>query len=114
MKEYLFSYGTLQKDKVQLESFGRLLKGTKGTLKGYKLASIEIKDEAVLSASEQKYHPIAVSTDDSNDKIQGMVFEISNEELLAADKYEVKDYKRVLVKLESGMKAWIYVAAHQT
>jgi hypothetical protein len=28
MKEYLFSYGTLQKEKVQLDLFGRILKGS--------------------------------------------------------------------------------------
>jgi len=34
MNKHLFSYGTLQKDKVTLEAFGRLLKGWTDTLKG--------------------------------------------------------------------------------
>lgn len=34
MKEYLFSYGTLQRDEVQLELFGRLLTGKKDPLVG--------------------------------------------------------------------------------
>ncbi|HAO29187.1 MAG TPA: UDP-N-acetylmuramate--alanine ligase, partial [Chryseobacterium indologenes] len=29
---YLFSYGTLQKEQVQLETFGRILQGEKDTL----------------------------------------------------------------------------------
>lgn len=34
MNEYLFSYGTLQLEKVQIESFGKILKGPKDTLQG--------------------------------------------------------------------------------
>jgi hypothetical protein len=44
MKEYLFSYGTLQKEKVQSDLFGRLLTGTKDILRGYKTSSIKITD----------------------------------------------------------------------
>lgn len=110
MKENLFSYGTLQKEKVQLELFGRLLIGTKDTFKGYRLTTLEIKDESVLTTSEQKFHLIAIPSNDYNDIIEGTVFEISREELLLADKYETNDYKRVEVELESGKKAWIYIA----
>lgn len=35
--ENLFSYGTLQKEKVQLETFGRKLDGNKDTLIGYEV-----------------------------------------------------------------------------
>ncbi len=111
MKENLFSYGTLQKDRVQLDLFGRLLNGTKDTLKGYKLSTIEIKDESVLSKSEQQIHLIAVPSNDKNDRIEGVVLELTGEELLIADQYETEDYKRVKVELESGKKAWVYIAA---
>ena len=110
MNENLFSYGTLQKDKVQLKLFGRLLNGTKDALKGYKLSKLEIKDESVLSTSEQKYHLIASPSNNKDDTIEGIVLQISDEELLIADEYELDDYKRVKVVLESGKEAWIYVA----
>jgi hypothetical protein len=45
---YLFSYGTLQKEQVQLETFGRILQGEKDTLLGYQLDMIEITDPEVL------------------------------------------------------------------
>ena len=35
----------------------------------------------------------------------------SEEELAAADRYEVADYKRVAVTLASGLTAWVYVRA---
>lgn len=108
--ERIFSYGTLQKDKVQRELFGRLLKGQKDRLPGYKTLTIQIRDESVLTKSEQQYHLIAVKSDDPSDFIEGMVFEISVEELLTADEYETEDYVRVNVKLESGLQSWVYVA----
>ena len=110
MKEYLFSYGTLQKEKVQSELFGRLLKGTKDTLNGYKLSTIEIKDESVLSKSEQQYHLIAIPSKNNSDSIEGIVLEVSEEEVLIADKYETDDYKRVKLILESRKEAWVYVS----
>jgi hypothetical protein len=39
------------------------------------------------------------------------VFEITAEELAAADRYEVSEYTRVLVTLKSGARAWVYVRA---
>jgi hypothetical protein len=40
-----------------------------------------------------------------------MVFEITAEELAAADRYEVAEYTRVLVTLKSGVEAWVYEAS---
>ena len=107
--EYLFSYGTLQKEKVQIELFGRLLYGARDILQGYKTSSIEIKDEAFLLKGEQKFQQTATLSDDGN-FIKGTVFEISEEELYHADEYEPGNYKRIQVKLQSGKEAWIYVA----
>ncbi|MGC4034787.1 MAG: gamma-glutamylcyclotransferase family protein [Chitinophagaceae bacterium] len=111
MTEYLFSYGTLQLEKVQIESFGRILRGTNDSLKNYRIASLEITDEKVLQQSGQQFHPIALPSLNADDKIDGVVFEITSEELLQADKYEVADYKRIAVTLESGKRAWMYVSA---
>ena len=113
MNQYLFSYGTLQKEKVQIELFGRILQGSGDTLIGYKVSTIEIKDESFLLKGEQKYQLTAVISKD-NDNIKGIVFEITEEELRLADKYEPVNYKRVKVVLESGKEAWIYIAAETT
>lgn len=40
----------------------------------------------------------------------GTVFTITATEL-AADDYEVHDYRRMLVRLGSGIEAWVYFAA---
>ncbi|MNK06642.1 AIG2-like family protein [compost metagenome] len=111
MNEYLFSYGTLQKDKVQLETFGRLLKGSKDTLIGYKLSTIVIVDQDVLAKSEQEIHLLAIPSEIATDHIDGVIFEITHEELLAADGYETDAYQRVKLQFESGREAWIYIAS---
>lgn len=110
MKEHLFSYGTLQKEKVQLELFGRVLKGSPGILRSYKVVTIEIGDESFLSRGEERYQQTLIDTNDDNDTVAGMVLEITEEELLLADHYEPANYKRIYVVLESGKKAWIYLA----
>jgi gamma-glutamylcyclotransferase (GGCT)/AIG2-like uncharacterized protein YtfP len=112
VKQYLFSYGTLQKEEVQLELFGRKLKGFADVLRGYKLAAIEIRDEIFLSKGEENIQRTLVASDDVNDIVQGTVLELTEEELQQADKYEPDNYKRRQVQLDSGKQAWVYVANH--
>jgi gamma-glutamylcyclotransferase (GGCT)/AIG2-like uncharacterized protein YtfP len=108
---YLFSYGTLQQEDVQISSFGRLLKGTDDALPGYRQSMIEITDPDVIRKSGKNFHPIVVASDDPADEVPGKVFEITQAELAAADVYEVSDYKRIPVRLKSGVAAWVYVRA---
>jgi len=111
MRDHLFSYGTLQNNQVQIDLFGRILSGSKDILQGFKLAVIEITDEVFLSRGEQNTQRIAIATGDPQDQIEGMVFEVTVNELLHADKYEPSDYKRVKVTLASGKQAWVYAAS---
>ena len=110
MSELLFSYGTLQQEGVQLASFGRRLAGQPDALPGWKQEMVEITDPAVLAASGKTFHPI-VRPGRADDSVAGTVFEITAEELAAADSYEVADYRRVMVRLKSGVEAWVYVKA---
>jgi hypothetical protein len=107
--ENLFSYGTLQDEKVQLKTFGRKLSGQEDELLGYNLAFIEITNKEVVELSGGSHHPIIKYTGLHSDKVSGMVFEISTLELKHADDYEVDDYKRIQVILKSGKSAWVYI-----
>lgn len=107
--ERLFSYGTLQQENVQLATFGRRLSGAPDALVGFKQDLVEITDPDVLAKSGERFHPIVARSGDSADRVSGTVFEISPEELAAADAYEVSDYERVSAQLASGGSAWVYV-----
>lgn len=107
----LFSYGTLQDPAVQRANFGRDLEGRADALTGYAERLLEITDPEVLATSGKTHHPIVVETGEDTDRVPGTVFEVTEEELAAADKYEVDDYHRVLVSLGSGVRAWVYVSA---
>ena len=109
MNHYLFSYGTLQKQQVQIDLFGRILAGSPDILENYKVTPIEIKDEAFLSKGEERNQLTAIPSDKKSDSIIGTVFEVTEEELLHADKYEPAGYKRILILLASGKEAWLYV-----
>lgn len=107
---YLFSYGTLQFKPVQLNNYGRELKGHRDRLLGYKLDNVEIADQVVIQTSGLSTHPIAVKSENPLDSVEGMLFQITEAELRQTDAYEVADYQRVLKVFESGKKGWIYVA----
>ena len=107
----LFSYGTFQQEEVQKELFGRRLIGLPDALPGYASQMLEITDPDVLTTSGERFHPVVVHTGDGADQVPGTVFAITPQELEAADRYEVSDYRRVEAVLASGAEAWVYVKA---
>ncbi|SRR5579859_292 len=107
----LFSYGTLQDRAVQMANFGRHLSGRPDSLPGYTLVPILIRDPAVVALSGKTHHSIAQRGSKPTDEVQGTVFEITAQELAAADRYEVWEYTRVSVTLKSGAQAWVYIRA---
>lgn len=107
----LFSYGTLQQENVQRATFGRQLAGEPDALPGYARTMVEITDPEVLATSGERFHPIVSRSGDPADSVTGTVFRITEAELVAADNYEVSDYRRISVRLASGLDAWVYVKA---
>jgi hypothetical protein len=100
----------LRYENVQLSTFGRKLNGSPDILKGYKLSQLQITDPHVIATSGEAIHSILIATRDITDEVQGWVFDVTSKELGLADQYEVADYKRISVKLVSGLFAWVYVA----
>ena len=107
--ENLFSYGTLQLEQVQLETFGRKLDGEPDALHGYKLVMITITEEDFVIKSGTANHRNLQFTANSADVVEGMVFKITSNELEQADSYEPEGYERVNVQLRSGATAWVFV-----
>jgi len=107
----LFSYGTLRQREVQLATFGRVLDGHEDAIVGYELDYVTITDPHVIQTSGSNRHPILRASCDAESEVQGTVFTVAEGELAAADRYEVDDYRRVLVPLRTGARAWVYVLA---
>ena len=103
----LFSYGTLQDKNVQIANFGRELTGRADTLPAYARRTVAIVDP--VSGRESRYANVEPSSN-PEDAVQGTVFEITEQELAAADRYEEDpDYHRIFVRLSSGDRAWVYL-----
>jgi hypothetical protein len=105
----LFSYGTLQMPEVQLANYGRRLDGEPDALVGYRLVVLPDRDPDAVRISGAKTHMVARRTGDPGDRIPGVVFLLTEEELAATDKYEGSDYGRAELALESGQTALVYV-----
>jgi len=95
--ERLFVYGTLMEPKVQQEIFGRITTGTPDHLGGYRRSTIEIDDEIF---------PTLIP--DQAGVVEGLVLDLTVEELTQADKYETEAYERVKVQLASKTETWAY------
>ena len=105
--EQLFSYGTLQLEQVQLDTFGRRLQGQADALVGYQVVMINVTDEEFAKKNGAIQRNLAFTGNDS-DVVEGMRLSLTQTELDHADAYEPAEYKRVQVPLRSGAKAWCY------
>jgi len=112
--ELLFSYGTLRQPDVQQDVFGRQLDGRPDAIVGYDLDYVTITDSRVIASSGSDRHPILRPTGHTDAAVEGTVFAVSDDDLNAADDYEVDDYQRIAVPLRSGDQAWVYVFAGPT
>jgi gamma-glutamylcyclotransferase (GGCT)/AIG2-like uncharacterized protein YtfP len=108
----LFSYGTLQEEDVQRSTFGRLLRGQRDELRGFEQCFVRIEDPHIVATSGKTHHANVTFNGRNDSRVSGTVFEISDAELAAADRYEqFAAYKRVAAMLASGKQAWVYVDA---
>jgi gamma-glutamylcyclotransferase (GGCT)/AIG2-like uncharacterized protein YtfP len=105
----LFSYGTLQQREVQVATFGRELAGRRDAIVGFEVGTLVITDPAVIAASGSDRHPALRRSVEPAAEVAGTVFELTEDEIVAADRYEVDDYERVRAPLRSGASAWVYV-----
>ena len=104
----LFSYGTLQRDAVQLATFGRLLRGEPDELVGFVEAVREVRDPAFVAASGQRLHAIVQFDGRVESRVRGTAFEVTDAELADADRYEPDGWTRLAATLASGRAAWVY------
>ena len=107
----LFSYGTLQQEAVQLSTFGRVLRGHRDELVGFELSTLRIEDAAFVATSGKSEHAAVTFTGKGENRVSGIVFEVTDAELASSDAYEPAGYARVQGTLASGKQAWVYARA---
>lgn len=96
---YIFAYGTLQDEQLQVALFKRKLKGRTDTLLGYEIAKEKLAG----------LYPVIFKSPKMVTSLSGTVYEITETDLKKADEYEGKDYERIEVILNSGTTAWVYI-----
>ncbi len=97
--EFLFTYGTLQDERLHHAIFQKTMEGTADKLQGYQIS--EAKADGI--------YPMAEHTGNDEDVVEGIVYHIAEEHLKGADEYEGDLYERISVTLVSGKKAWVYI-----
>jgi len=108
----LFSYGTLQDEKVQLSTFGRLLSGHRDELAGFEPSLVKIENPQLAAKIAMTHHANVKFNGRKDSRVSGTVFEVTDVELAAADQYELPAaYQRIAVVLASGKESWVYVSA---
>ncbi|WP_030724022.1 GDSL-type esterase/lipase family protein [Streptomyces sp. NRRL S-237] len=105
----LFSFGTLRDERVQTALFGRAVPTSPASLAGYTTRPLKITDPAVIAASGLDVHLILERKLGAS--VEGVVLHLTDQELAAADAYEVDDYTRRRVVLSSGATTWAYLDA---
>jgi gamma-glutamylcyclotransferase (GGCT)/AIG2-like uncharacterized protein YtfP len=107
--EHLFSYGTLQEEKVQRAVFGKAVSGKPDAIVGYDLVPVMISSQEAIAISGKAEHTTLIPAKGESTPIEGAVFHITASDLAAADRYESAEYHRIKVRLRSGIEAWVYV-----
>lgn len=105
----MFSYGTLCHPDVQVASFGRTLEGSPDVLPGYALEWLHVSNPDLVSLTGSDLHPAVRRTDEPEDAVAGMLYQITQAELAATDERLTQVYTRLWERLESGAQAWVYV-----
>jgi lactoylglutathione lyase len=107
----LFTYGMLQREEVQMATFGRLLEGQRDELVGFERGLLRVDDPTFVVKSGKADHAVVRFNGRYDSRVGGVVYEVTENELASADSYEPDPYVRVTVMLASGNGAWVYVDA---
>ncbi|MEV6549671.1 GDSL-type esterase/lipase family protein [Streptomyces sp. NPDC051597] len=105
----LFSFGTLRDERVQTALFGRPVPTSAASLRGYTTRPLPITDPSVIATSGLDVHLTLERAYGA--VVEGAVLRLTDQDLAAADAYEVDDYTRRRVLLSSGESAWAYLDA---
>lgn len=105
----LFAYGALLQPTTQLDVFGRLPLSDEDVLPGYALLYRDDDDPRGATPSAHTVLPHLRQTGSTLDKVPGRVLHLDDDEVDAADEFQMALYRRARVTLASGRRAWLYL-----
>ncbi|MFT3877495.1 MAG: GDSL-type esterase/lipase family protein [Propioniciclava sp.] len=105
----VFSFGTLLDPQVQQELFSRQVPVIPDSLVGHGITDVPIDDPDVVRLSGLAVHRGLVR--DEEQEVAGGILALTDEELGAADEYEVSAYARRRVMTAGRGMVWAYVDA---
>jgi gamma-glutamylcyclotransferase (GGCT)/AIG2-like uncharacterized protein YtfP len=92
----IFVYGTLLDDTVRGRVLGKDIKGKSDTLEDYMLDT-----HSILTT-----YPTITPLDKG--VVNGKYFNVNEEDIKKLDRYESEYYKKIEIKLKSGIKSLVY------
>jgi hypothetical protein len=111
----IFSHGSLQQSDTQVSLFGRVLSGDSDELVDFIPTQIVVPPAHKAAAAGVTHYANVEYVEGSGSRVAGMVFDITDAELVLTDAYEREaEYVRISVRLNSGRSAWVYVSARPT
>lgn len=99
MKAYLFSYGTLQEDRIQLMLFGEVLQTQVDSIEGY------------VTLNDYFGYPRIVEFE--RGIVYGKVLEIDEVDFPIVDRYESEAYEKKVVETSKGRQVYVYFPTHK-
>ncbi|GAA5029521.1 gamma-glutamylcyclotransferase [Microbacterium fluvii] len=109
--QLLFSYGALLGDDLRRLTFGRIIATEAAVLTGYTVDYVEVEDTRFGELTGLASHPMLRRTGNSHDKVVGELLLLTEQELDAADQFEMSLFRRGTVTLDSGREAWAYFSS---
>ncbi len=109
----LFAYGSLRERKVQRWLFGRAVPATPDSVHGACCRWVDDLDADLFRLTGQRGYPMLWLDANTPTCIDGERLRLSAAALQRADAYEGDAYRREVVQLRSGHRAWVYVEARR-
>lgn len=109
----LFAYGSLRERKVQRWLFGRAVPATPDSVQGACCRWVDNLDADLFRLTGQRGCPMLRLDANTSARIDGERLRLSAAALQRADAYEGDAYRREVVQLRSGHRAWVYVEARR-
>ncbi|WP_222836447.1 gamma-glutamylcyclotransferase family protein [Curtobacterium sp. B18] len=109
----VFTVGTLRQPEVQDALFGDPVPTAEDALAGWRVDDATSTDPDVIRAGGPGRRP-SLRRGTSEDRVEGAALTLGYEwQLRDVDDHEPVDHQRIEVTLESGTRAWVYVAADE-